>query len=239
MFVKKYLALYVRLFLRHFRDLTSGNYFRLAGGSKRFAADTPSCVWATVEQPILPSATVSQKIHNLRLAIRHVENRMIRPGEVFSFWHWIGAPTARRGYQKGRTISRNVVSSVTGGGLCQLSGIMYHTALLAGLQSVERHAHSVDIYVENERHTPLGADATVVYGYKDFRVLNSADAPVFFTFYLDEQVFRCSLHGSRPQQTCQLSFSRADIIGGRTAVIQRIFPDGRIEEIESRYKVGI
>jgi vancomycin resistance protein VanW len=40
------------------------------------------------------------------------------------------------------------------------------------LEIIERHAHSIDIYREEERFTPLGADATVVWGFKDLRLRN-------------------------------------------------------------------
>jgi len=56
-----------------------------------------------------------------------------------------------------------------GGGLCQLSGIIYHAVLEAGLEILERHPHSLDIYTATTRYTPLGSDAAVVYGHKDLR----------------------------------------------------------------------
>ena len=69
-----------------------------------------------------------------------------------------------------------------GGGLCQLSSIIYHLSIIAGMSIVERHNHSVDIYNDEDRFTPLGADATVAYGYKDLRVKNEYSFPVRFNF---------------------------------------------------------
>lgn len=43
---------------------------------------------------------------------------------------------------------------------------------------VERHSHSIDIYQEHERFTPLGSDATVVYGYKDLQFQNNLNIPL-------------------------------------------------------------
>ena len=89
----------------------------------------------------------------------------------------------RNGFSKSRTIIDGKLSPSTGGGLCQLSGIIYHASLEAGLAIVERHHHSVDIYEnESDRYAPLGSDATVVYGYKDLRIRNNLESPIKFEF---------------------------------------------------------
>ena len=77
-----------------------------------------------------------------------------------------------------------------GGGLCQLSSLLYHLSLLAGLEILERHAHSVDIYQEEERFTPLGADATVSFPYRDLRIRNTFNCPIRFTIDLEEESIR-------------------------------------------------
>ena len=62
--------------------------------------------------------------------------------------------------------------------------MLYINALKAGLTIIERHSHSIDIYQEHERFTPLGSDATVVYGYKDLQFQNCLDQA------LQIQIFR-------------------------------------------------
>jgi len=125
-------------------------------------------------------------VHNLRLATDRVEDILIPPGGIFSFWHVIGSPSARRGYQQGRNIINGRLQADYGGGLCQLAGLLYHLGLQAGLTIVERHPHSLDIYEDHERYSPLGADATVVYGYKDLRLQNPYPHSLWFRFQLAE-----------------------------------------------------
>ena len=72
-----------------------------------------------------------------------------------------------------------------GGGLCQLSGLAYELGLRAGLAVVERHPHTQDLYTEATRFTPLGLDATVVYGHKDLRLRNDRHAPLALRFAVD------------------------------------------------------
>ncbi len=50
----------------------------------------------------------------------------------------------------------------------------------SGLKILERHPHSRDIYDDRTRFTPLGADATVSFGFKDLRVLNNLPTPFCF-----------------------------------------------------------
>ncbi|WP_267402089.1 MULTISPECIES: VanW family protein [unclassified Chryseobacterium] len=112
------------------------------------------------------------KVHNLKIVGDKINNLIIQPNEVFSFWKLIGKPTQKNGFKEGRNLINNHISSDFGGGICQFSSILYFLALQSGLKIIERFPHSVDIYKENERFTPLGSDCTVVYGYKDLQIQN-------------------------------------------------------------------
>jgi vancomycin resistance protein VanW len=129
-------------------------------------------------QDVGSSAYTENKVHNLKLAADAIGKVIIRSGQVFSFWHIIGLPSTRRGYRKGRNLVGGELRAEAGGGLCQLSGIIYFLALKGGLEITERHAHSVDIYLEHERFAPLGSDATVAFAYKDLRFRNKYPFPV-------------------------------------------------------------
>ena len=118
------------------------------------------------------------KAANLARAATVIDGMSLAPGDVWSFWAALGRPSSARGYAAGRNIVQGEVVLAAGGGLCQASGILYHLALVAGLEVVERHAHSVDLYHDAERVTPLGADATVAWGYRDLRFRNPHAGPI-------------------------------------------------------------
>ncbi len=152
-----------------------------------------------ITQPIFSNPWLANKIHNFRIAGQRVNAVVIQPGQVFSFWKTIGNPTAAKGYRKGRNIVGGKVQETCGGGLCQLSGILYHTALMAGLSIPERHNHSVDLYSNGEpRYSPLGADATVAFGYKDLRVANPFDFALRFEVEVSADTLVCRLCGEQP-----------------------------------------
>jgi hypothetical protein len=108
----------------------------------------------------------SGKIHNLRLAIRNLNGLELEAGDVFSFWTQLGRTSRRKGYVPGRELREGCLILTIGGGLCQLSNALYDAALQAGLQIVERHAHT---RVIAGSLAESGRDATVFWNYVDLR----------------------------------------------------------------------
>ncbi|WBV61803.1 VanW family protein [Chryseobacterium camelliae] len=130
------------------------------------------------------------KVHNLKIVGSKINNLVIKPNEVFSFWKLIGKPNKNNGFREGRNLIKNNISSDLGGGICQFSSIIYFLALQSGLKILERHPHSIDIYKDHERFTPLGSDSTVVYGYKDLQIQNTFEFPIQFECDVNESELR-------------------------------------------------
>lgn len=126
------------------------------------------------------------KLHNIRLAISRMAPLVLQPGQEFSFWHLALAPTLENDYREGAMFINHQVRSSVGGGLCQLSGLIYNLALLSGCDIVERYNHSIDAYGE-ERYIPLGQDSTVAYGRKNLRFRNPHGFPLSFELNVDPQ----------------------------------------------------
>lgn len=163
------------------------------------------------QQPIRPGEHLANKLHNLRLGSAAIDAMLIQPGQVFSFWRSIGAPIAERGFLESRNLVNGKLVAEAGGGLCQLSGILYLLALRTGLEVIERHYHSADIYTESERFCPLGADATVVYGYKDLRIKNNFDTPLAFQLTVFDEKLTAKLMATAKLQDYSLDFVREKV----------------------------
>jgi vancomycin resistance protein VanW len=162
-------------------DCLTGRYRRMVAPSERLLLEGATFpVRLSLEQCVLATDFAQAKLHNIQMARRSLENLPVPPGGIFSFWGIVGRPTAARGFLPGRSLLGGQLMPDYGGGLCQLSGLIYYLCLQAGLEILERHPHSRDIYEDAERYTPLGADATVAYGFKDLRILNTLRAPVCF-----------------------------------------------------------
>jgi vancomycin resistance protein VanW len=189
------------------RDVLTGDRFRFARSSPDKIAQAkafPERI--TIKQRINVSQWAENKKHNLRLAIATFQGLPMAPGEVFSFWHYVGNPSEKAGYKVGINIIANKLDFDVGGGLCQLSGLLYHLALAAGLDVVERHPHSVDLYTDETRYTPLGADSTTAFGYKDLRLRNNLGTPVCFRIGLEGDFLIGSLCAPHALKEYELEF---------------------------------
>jgi vancomycin resistance protein VanW len=182
-----------------------------------------------VVQEIKGSAFVEGKLANIRLGARRLHGVVLAPGETFSFWKLIGRPTAAAGFAMGRTIRGGAVAGELGGGLCQLSGIVYEAGLRAGLVPVERYPHSRDLYAEADRFTPLGLDATVVWPYKDLRLANPFSVPVQFRLHLEEASITASVHAPMARAAATLDVARIDHDGWRAVRVIRHLESGDAE----------
>ena len=91
------------------------------------------------------------KVTNLKLAAKRLNGIVIRPGETFSYWRLIGRTTRRKGYVDGMILHYGKVRSGVGGGLCQLSNLIYWMTLHTPLTVTERYRHSYDVFPDSKR----------------------------------------------------------------------------------------
>ncbi|MGE8554806.1 MAG: VanW family protein [Chryseobacterium jejuense] len=167
-----------------------------------------------LKQVIKSGAFHHNKIHNLKVVGDKIHNLILHPGEVFSFWKMIGKPSAKNNFKEGRNLINNTISSDFGGGICQFSSILYYLALQSGLKVLERYPHSMDIYKEEERFTPLGSDCTVVYGYKDLQIQNSFPFPVQFKCEIQDDELCLSLISPKEVILNEIEFKYHEIEKG-------------------------
>ncbi|MGE5676282.1 MAG: VanW family protein [Mycobacterium leprae] len=137
------------------------------------------------------------KVVNLRLAVDTMDGVLIRPGETFSFWRLVGSPTARKGYLPGLVLRNGEAGVGTGGGLCQLSNLLYWMALHSPLRAVERHHHSFDAFPDAFRVVPFGTGACVFYNYVDLRLYNPTEITFQFRIVVGEQHLKGELLADR------------------------------------------
>lgn len=131
------------------------------------------------------------KITNLRLAAARLDGVVLRPGETFSYWRLIGHPTRRKGYLDGIVLFCGTFRPGVGGGLCQLSNLIYWMTLHTSLTITERYRHSYDVFPDCGRTQPFGSGATCVYPYRDLMIRNDTQ----MTFRLHVRVGEEFLEG--------------------------------------------
>ncbi|MDR3601584.1 MAG: VanW family protein [Desulfosporosinus sp.] len=143
------------------------------------------------------------KVTNLKLACKKLDGLVLRHGETFSFWHIVGKPTKSKGFLAGMVLTNGSFTNGVGGGLCQLSNLIYWMALHTPLTVTERWRHTHDVFPDANRTQPFGSGATVVYNYVDLQIKN--DGP--HDYQLRVWVGNLDLEGQwRCEQPCPFKY---------------------------------
>ena len=139
----------------------------------QFAHATPLYRHLRGEEMVLQE----NKVVNLRLAVARLDGLVLAPGETFSYWRLIGRPTRQKGYREGMVLFLGRIGSDVGGGLCQLSNLIFWMTLHTPLTVVERYRHSHDVFPDANRTQPFGSGATCAYPHRDLMIRNDTDQP--------------------------------------------------------------
>jgi len=131
------------------------------------------------------------KVTNLKLATTKLNGLVMKPGETFSIWRLVGKPTKARGFAEGMVLSNGSFVPGVGGGLCQLSNLIYWMTLQTPLQVTERWRHTHDVFPDTNRTQPFGSGATVVYNYIDLQIKNETQ----YSYQLQIKVGETDLEG--------------------------------------------
>lgn len=115
------------------------------------------------------------KVTNLRLAAERVDGLVLRPGETMSFWRCVGKPSRRKGYLDGLVLYCGQIRYAVGGGLCQMSNLLFWMTLHTPLTVVERYRHSHDVFPDSGRTQPFGSGATCAYPHRDLMIRNDTE----------------------------------------------------------------
>lgn len=148
------------------------------------------------------SSSSSNRATNVSRAAASINNVILMPGDEFSYNTTVGNPSAENGYLMASVYSNGKTAQGVGGGVCQVSSTLYSAVLYADLEVVERQNHSLTV-----DYVPKGQDATVAYGYIDFRFKNSTEYPVKISSVVSGRKLTVSLIGGAyvPQRKVEIT----------------------------------
>lgn len=127
------------------------------------------------------------KVTNLKIAVKKINNILIKPGETFSYCKTVGLPTKRKGYLLGMELSFGEAKAGIGGGLCQISNLIHWLVLHSPLTVTERHHHSFDPFPDEGRVLPFGSGATIFYNYLDYQFTNNTEHTYQINLWFSEK----------------------------------------------------
>ena len=131
---------------------------------------------------------------NIALAAKSISNRVVMPGETFSYNDLIGECSTKTGYKESTIYLNGQLSTGIGGGICQVSTTLYNSVLRANLEIVERKNHSLGV-----TYVPAGQDAMVSIGTSDFKFKNNRDYPIKVVAYVGTGSITCEIQGLKKE----------------------------------------
>ena len=114
---------------------------------------------------------VNKKV-SLQIAAACIDGLLLKPGETFSFWRLVGKPTERRGFKMGFVLRNGTMQQAIGGGLCQMTNMLYWMAIHTDLTITERWRHGFDVFPDAGRTQPFASGATCAYNHIDLQIRN-------------------------------------------------------------------
>ena len=136
---------------------------------------------ATIETPIAKYSS-EERNKNIELSFSRINGLVLQPGEKFKFNDIVGKRSFDNGFYPAIEYAYGQEVMGIGGGVCQASTSMYLAASEAGLEILEREAHSNPV-----SYTLLGLDATVsdtVGREIDFIFKNNTSHPIYISSHI-------------------------------------------------------
>lgn len=174
-------------------------------------------------------SSVAGRTTNIKLAASRTSDKLLMPGEIFSYNENTLMRTVSNGYKNAPVIVQGVVQEGVGGGVCQVSSTLYNTVLYSGLEIVELKNHSIP-----STYVAKGRDATVTDGGIDFVFKNNLKQPIYLKNYVSGNRVICQIYGSKSDK--QNVDILTNIDGVSQAPIKRVddptLPKGKEKQLE-------
>ena len=179
---------------------TPGETFEIPA-KVEFATHTREELEEALFRDVMGSYTTSyassnaNRSHNVALAASSCNDKILLPGESFSYNTALGKRTPESGYKLAGAYLNGQTVQEYGGGICQVSSTLYNAVLRANLKIDERLCHMFRV-----AYVPLGLDATVDYGTVDFVFSNDTEYPIKVVSYTtsSKQVI-CEILGTKTE----------------------------------------
>ncbi|WP_349931681.1 VanW family protein [Glutamicibacter mishrai] len=148
--------------------------------------------------PYPASDTVRTK--NLKAGAARVTGVIVKPGERFSLLNTLGPITTANGYYSSGVVENGFSSEAVGGGLSQISTMMYNVGFLAGYDDITHQPHSrwFDRY-------PAGREATLWEGQIDMIWENNTPYGVMVQAWVSDDAVHTRLWSTKYWDVSQKS----------------------------------
>ena len=151
----------------------------------------------------------ANRIHNVQLVAKLIDNKFVAPGAVFSFNRTTGQRDSKKGFLTAPVIMNGELTEGLGGGVCQVSTTVFNAVFESGLDIVERTNHA--LYIS---HYPLGRDATVNWPSPDLKFRNDTDHWLLIRTFSSSGTLLVALYGDPQHRKVESVATPLRITGG-------------------------
>jgi vancomycin resistance protein YoaR len=161
------------------------------------------------------SSSSEARKNNIKVASAMFDGLVLEEGEVLSFNKTTGERNELTGYKKAKIISGGTFLDGYGGGVCQVSTTLYNACLLAGLETIEVHSHSLPVsYVEPS------FDAMVNVGSSDLVVRNNTGGKIIFTSSTENDICKFKIYGQKNKYKITRFSEKTKIISAEPEIVE-------------------
>ena len=134
--------------------------------------------------------TGSGRVQNIITGAKLINGSLVMPGEIFSADMAMRPYTKENGFTEAGAYQNGKVIQSMGGGICQVSSTLYNAVILAELGVAQRQPHSMLVdYVKPSQ------DAAIAGDYKDMKLENTTDAPIYIEGYVSGGYITFTIYG--------------------------------------------
>jgi len=145
--------------------------------------------------------STSERIENIKLGVARINGTIVKPGEEFSFNKTMGPVLSSDGFQEAKSFLNGEVVLGIGGGICQVSTILFESLVNSGLPITERHNHTFSV-----SYYTTGLDATVSQSGPDLKFVNDTGYDIEIKgYYTDNNTAVFEIYGVSDERVVSLS----------------------------------
>ncbi len=172
------------------------------------------------------SSSGASRSTNLAVGASKINGHVLMPGQVLSGYECMQPFTVENGYRTATAYENGRSVDSIGGGVCQISTTLYNASLLAELDIVQRQNHSMTIgYVKPSM------DAAIAGTYKDLKISNPYDTPVYVEGYTSGKTLTFTIYGKETRPANRT-------IKFESQTLQRIDPGEPVEQVDNTLMPG-
>lgn len=156
-----------------------------------------------------------ERKNNIKVALSKFDGIILDEGEVLSFNDITGVRDESAGYKKAKIITNGTFTEGFGGGVCQVSTTLYNACLLADLDVLEVHSHSLPVsYVEPS------FDAMVNVGSSDLVIQNNTGGQIIITSSSENNICKFKIFGLKNKYKITRISEKTKIIPAEPEVVE-------------------